>query len=117
MGTSAHAYYARKAVPDFDVFGGIETTLAAARLVLGGVMERFPGLKFCFAHLGGVLPFLKERLDIGWTTGISFSYGERRFMNRITPSGSAPSGMKNVRPSSKSLPFLDKPATYPLSSK
>ena len=84
MGTSVHAYYARKAVPDFDVFGGIETTLAAARLVLGGVMERFPGLKFCFAHLGGVLPFLKERLDIGWTTGISFSYGERRFMNRIT---------------------------------
>ena len=50
MGTSAHAYYARKALPDFDVFGGIETTLAAARLVLGGVMERFPGLKFCFAH-------------------------------------------------------------------
>jgi aminocarboxymuconate-semialdehyde decarboxylase len=31
-------------------------------------MENFPGLKFCFAHLGGALPFLKERLDLGWQT-------------------------------------------------
>lgn len=45
-----------------------DTTLAAARLILGGVMERFPGLKICFAHLGGALPFLKERFDIGWRT-------------------------------------------------
>jgi aminocarboxymuconate-semialdehyde decarboxylase len=43
-----------------------DTTLAAARMVLGGVMERFPNLKVCLAHLGGALPFLQERLDIGW---------------------------------------------------
>jgi aminocarboxymuconate-semialdehyde decarboxylase len=45
-----------------------DTTVAAARLVLGGVMERFPNLKVCLAHLGGALPFLQERLDIGWRT-------------------------------------------------
>jgi aminocarboxymuconate-semialdehyde decarboxylase len=45
-----------------------DTTLAAARLVLGGVMERFPNLKICLSHLGGALPYLQERLDIGWHT-------------------------------------------------
>ena len=45
-----------------------ETTLAAARLIFGGVMEQFPDLKICFAHLGGALPFLKDRLDVGWRT-------------------------------------------------
>lgn len=45
-----------------------ETTLAASRLIFGGVMERFPKLEICFSHLGGALPFLKERLDLGWRT-------------------------------------------------
>jgi aminocarboxymuconate-semialdehyde decarboxylase len=53
---------------DLTVGFPFDTTLAAARLIMGGVMERFPGLKICFAHLGGALPFLKERLDIGWRT-------------------------------------------------
>ena len=49
-----------------------DTTLAAARLVLGGVMERFSTLRVCLAHLGGALPFLQERLDIGWRTRQTF---------------------------------------------
>ena len=53
---------------DLTVGFPFETTLAAARIVFGGVMERFPKLKLCFAHLGGALPFLQERLDIGWRT-------------------------------------------------
>jgi len=53
---------------DLTVGFPFDTTLAAARLIFGGVMEKFPGLKFCFAHLGGALPFLKERLEIGWQT-------------------------------------------------
>lgn len=43
-----------------------DTTVAAARLVLGGVMDAFPRLEFCLSHLGGVLPYLRERLDLGW---------------------------------------------------
>ena len=57
---------------DLTVGFPFETTLAAARLVFGGVMERFPALRVCLAHLGGALPFLQERLDIGWRTRQTF---------------------------------------------
>ncbi|HEY6003792.1 MAG TPA: amidohydrolase family protein [Anaeromyxobacter sp.] len=40
-----------------------DTAVAAARLVLGGVMDRFPRLQVCLAHAGGALPFLVGRLD------------------------------------------------------
>jgi aminocarboxymuconate-semialdehyde decarboxylase len=43
-----------------------ETTIAVARLVLGGVMRRFPGLRLVVAHGGGTLPFLAARLDVTW---------------------------------------------------
>ncbi|MDP4163461.1 MAG: amidohydrolase family protein, partial [Bacillota bacterium] len=33
-----------------------ETALAAASLILGGVIEKFPSLKICFSHGGGSLP-------------------------------------------------------------
>jgi aminocarboxymuconate-semialdehyde decarboxylase len=49
-----------------------DTTLAAARLIYGGVLERFPDLKLIFAHLGGALPFLRERLEIGYQTRDAF---------------------------------------------
>ena len=43
-----------------------ETALAAASLINGGVMEKFPGLKICFAHGGGSFPYILPRLDQGW---------------------------------------------------
>ncbi|WP_134704305.1 amidohydrolase family protein [Ammoniphilus sp. YIM 78166] len=43
-----------------------ETALAGASLILGGVMDKFPNLKICFAHGGGSLPYLIHRLDQGW---------------------------------------------------
>ncbi|MFY0543876.1 amidohydrolase family protein [Brevibacillus sp. H7] len=43
-----------------------ETALAAASLILGGVMERFPRLNICFAHGGGAFPYILPRLDQGW---------------------------------------------------
>jgi aminocarboxymuconate-semialdehyde decarboxylase len=49
-----------------------DTTLAAARLIYGGVLERFPRLQLIFAHLGGALPFLRERLEIGYQTRNAF---------------------------------------------
>ncbi|HEX6207560.1 MAG TPA: amidohydrolase family protein [Actinomycetota bacterium] len=45
-----------------------ETTVAVARLVLGGVLQRFPGLRILAAHGGGALPFLADRLDAVWRT-------------------------------------------------
>ena len=43
-----------------------ETTIAAARLIYGGVFERHPGLKLILAHGGGTLPFLRDRINLGY---------------------------------------------------
>ena len=43
-----------------------DTTLAAAKLVFSGVVEKFPGIKWILAHLGGAIPYLAERLDRGY---------------------------------------------------
>ncbi|SFC21580.1 MULTISPECIES: amidohydrolase family protein [Bacillaceae] len=43
-----------------------ETALAAASLTFGGVIEKYPKLKICFAHGGGSFPFILPRLDQGW---------------------------------------------------
>lgn len=43
-----------------------ETSIAAASLMFGGVLERHPNLKFCFAHGGGFIPYQIGRLDRGY---------------------------------------------------
>ncbi|MDW7981445.1 MAG: amidohydrolase family protein [Thermomicrobium sp.] len=43
-----------------------DTTLAAVRLVLGGVLDRFPRLTLVQTHLGGALPYLAERVQRGY---------------------------------------------------
>jgi aminocarboxymuconate-semialdehyde decarboxylase len=43
-----------------------DTTLAAAKLVFSGVVEKFPRIKWVLAHLGGAIPYLAERLDRGY---------------------------------------------------
>jgi len=41
----------------------LEGTLAAARLIFDGVMERYPALKIVMAHGGGYLPAYAARMD------------------------------------------------------
>ena len=41
-----------------------DTSLAAARLIFSGVMEKFPRLTIVLAHLGATLPYLLGRLDV-----------------------------------------------------
>lgn len=43
-----------------------ETGLTATSLIYGGVLERFPTLKVCLSHGGGVLPYIIGRLDRGY---------------------------------------------------
>ncbi|KAA0095239.1 amidohydrolase [Mycolicibacterium sp. P1-18] len=44
----------------------VETTTAAASLVLGGVLEELPGLRICMLHGGGCAPGLVGRWEHGW---------------------------------------------------
>ena len=43
-----------------------DTTLAAAKLVFSGVVDRFPRIRWALGHLGGAIPYLAERLDRGY---------------------------------------------------
>lgn len=44
----------------------LDTTVALTRIIHGGVLERHPGLKLCFVHGGGYLPFYSSRMDHAW---------------------------------------------------
>jgi aminocarboxymuconate-semialdehyde decarboxylase len=44
----------------------LDSTIAIASLIFGGVTDRFPGLRFCFVHGGGFAPYQIGRWDHGW---------------------------------------------------
>jgi aminocarboxymuconate-semialdehyde decarboxylase len=44
----------------------LDTTIAAASLVFGGVVDRFPNIKFFMVHGGGFVPYQAGRWDHGW---------------------------------------------------
>ncbi len=44
----------------------LDTTIALSRLIFGGVLDRFPGLKIVGAHGGGFLPSYVSRSDHGY---------------------------------------------------
>ncbi|MDQ1504723.1 MAG: aminocarboxymuconate-semialdehyde decarboxylase [Actinomycetota bacterium] len=50
----------------FGVGMPCETAVAAAQLIVGGVLSARPRLKVCLAHGGGALPMLLGRLDRGY---------------------------------------------------
>jgi len=45
----------------------IETAIAAASLIFGGVLERYPSLNVCLVHGGGALPYLLGRASYGYS--------------------------------------------------
>jgi len=45
----------------------LETAVAISKLIYGGVLERLPDLRICFAHGGGAFPFTLGRLDHAWS--------------------------------------------------
>jgi aminocarboxymuconate-semialdehyde decarboxylase len=44
----------------------LDTTIAGASLIFGGVIERYPAIHFCFSHGGGFLPYQAGRFVHGW---------------------------------------------------
>ena len=44
-----------------------DSAVAAAHLIFGGVLDRFPRLDVCLPHAGGAFPYLVGRLQHGWS--------------------------------------------------
>lgn len=44
----------------------LETSIAVASVIFGGVLQRFPRLNFCFAHAGGYAPWIRGRWRHGY---------------------------------------------------
>lgn len=43
-----------------------ETTLSVTKMVLSGLFEKYPEFPMILAHLGGTIPFLYKRIDMGF---------------------------------------------------
>ena len=43
-----------------------DTTKAIAQMLLNGTFRGYPRIRFVFAHMGGVAPYLGERLALGY---------------------------------------------------
>ena len=44
----------------------LDTTIAAARLIFSGILDKLPRLKICLAHAGGFLPYVMGRIQHGY---------------------------------------------------
>jgi aminocarboxymuconate-semialdehyde decarboxylase len=44
----------------------MDTAIAAASLIFGGLLERYPTLNICLVHGGGALPYLLGRINCGY---------------------------------------------------
>jgi aminocarboxymuconate-semialdehyde decarboxylase len=65
-----------------------ETSLAICSLIFGGVLERLPRLKVCFAHGGGAFPMTVGRIDHAWhcrpdLCAVNISKSPREYLSRI----------------------------------
>jgi uncharacterized protein len=55
----------------FSIFGWpYDTTVAMARLIFAGVLERFPTIKFITHHCGGMVPYFADRLIVHYNNGL-----------------------------------------------
>lgn len=51
----------------FNLIGNpVDTTIALANVLFGGLIDRYPNLRWGFVHGGGVSPYLVGRWDHGW---------------------------------------------------
>lgn len=59
-----------------------ETATAICSLLMGGVLEKFPRLKICFAHGGGAFPYLIGRIEHGYNVRPDLCATENPFSPR-----------------------------------
>ncbi len=73
LGVPIYLHPTTPKIPEFWTYGialagppfgfGLETSLAAMRLILSGAFDAFPNLKVVLGHYGEGLPFLMRRMD------------------------------------------------------
>lgn len=87
-----HPHYtmSRKGFVDFhlrNIVGNpLDTTIAAIRIIAGGVLERFPNLKICLSHSGGYLSLAASRMDHAYMVRSEYSHlsaAPSTFLNRF----------------------------------
>ena len=66
-----HALFAHVGYP-------LDTTVAIARLIFSGALERFPRVPWIFYHCGGAAPYLRGRWDRGYRSGFPEAPGLSR---------------------------------------
>lgn len=57
-------------VPDFLIEYTFDTTRAATMMMMTGVMNRYPSIRFQLSHAGGTLPFLTHRIGVASQTAL-----------------------------------------------
>jgi aminocarboxymuconate-semialdehyde decarboxylase len=76
----------------------LETALTITRVIYGGLLDRWPRLRWCFAHAGGAFAFVLGRVDRGWDVMAEgraavgkppSAYARRFWVDSITHSASA----------------------------
>ena len=65
-----------------------EVSRAICSLIFGGVLERLPRLRICFAHGGGAFPFTIGRIDHGFTVrpdlcAVDNPHSPRKYLSRM----------------------------------
>lgn len=51
----------------FNLIGNpLDSTIALASVIFGGILDRYPDLRWCFVHGGGYAPYQLARWDHGW---------------------------------------------------
>lgn len=69
----------------YHIFGWpYETTAAMTHLVIGGVLEQFPGLKIITHHCGALVPFFEQRIAAAYS-GSATIHGEDHGENISKP--------------------------------
>ncbi|WP_433332364.1 amidohydrolase family protein [Spirillospora sp. CA-294931] len=65
------ADYATEETSKFEIWWALgwpyETSVAMARLVFSGLLERHPDIKIITHHMGAMIPFLEGRIGLGWS--------------------------------------------------
>jgi len=60
-----------------------DVSVAAARLIYSGLMERHPNLKVYMSHTGGVLPYQSGRMDKSFSKGVKLPHSTSTYIKRM----------------------------------